>query len=122
VKPETLGAVEICPWLCGGPDTPTTPFLGAVFLVIDSFRVLIAVGAATLIVASVWAIRKADTRGQKCRFLYVSGTALIMAGTEVQHLGDVPNWRFLVSLVTVAIGAYGVYQHLFRELPARDRT
>lgn len=121
MRPQAFDAGGLCPWLCGGPSYPSTPFVGPVFAVVDTLRILIAVAAAGLLVASVWAIRKAVTRGQKCRFLYVVGTAIVMIGTEIQHLGDWPNWRFLVSLVTVTVGSYGIYQHLFHEIPARDR-
>jgi len=121
-QPEAIGAVDVCPWLCGGPDYPSTPFTGPAFVVIDSLRVLIALGATTLLVAAAWAIPRSVTKGQQCRFLYVVGTAIIIVGTEIQHLGDWPNWRFLAALVTTTIGFYGVYQHLFHELPARDKN
>lgn len=120
-QPEAFGASDVCPFLCGGPDYPSTPFEWPVFAVADTLRILIAVAAVVLLVASTRAIPASLTKGQKCRFLYVVGTSLVMFGTEIQHLGDWPNWRFLVSLVTVVIGLYGIWQHLFHELPARER-
>lgn len=113
-------SADICPWLCGGPSYPHTPFAWPIFTIVDSIRVVIALTALALVAASTWAIRKAVTRGQRCRFLYIIGTAIIMIGTEVEHMGDWPHWRFLVSLVAVALGAWDIWQHLFHELPARD--
>lgn len=112
--------IGVCPWLCGGPNYPHTPFAWPVFTIVDTLRVLIAVGAVLLVLASIWAIPRATIRGQRCRFLGYVGAGLFIAGTEIQHLGDVPHWRFLVGLVTVPIALYGVHQHLFREMPARD--
>lgn len=113
-------AFDMCPWLCGGPDYPSTPFAWPVFAIIDTLRVFITLGALAILALSFWAIRKAIIRGQRCRFLYTAGTAAIMIGTEIAHLGDWPHWRFLVSLVIVPIGLYGIHQHLFHERPARD--
>ena len=113
-------AFGVCPWLCSGPDYPSTPFAWPVFAVVDTLRVLIVLGTAVLFAAAVLAIHKSVTAGQRCRFLYTVGTALIMVGTEVEHLGDWPHWRFLISLTIVPIGLYGIYQHLCHEIPARD--
>jgi hypothetical protein len=117
-RPEAL---DVCPWLCGGPNYPSTPFVGPVFLVVDSLRVLIALGSLALVLISAWGIPRAGSSGQKCRFLGYIGFSLFVAGTEISRLGDWPHWRFLVGLVTVPVALYGSYQHLFHETPAHDR-
>lgn len=119
--PMTPEALDRCPWLCGAPLGPGTPFAWPVFFVVDSFRVYIIVAAFILICISVWAIRRADVRGQKGRFVYAALMTIGALGTELDRLGDLPHWRFAVYLAGVTIGLWSYYEHLFRELPARDR-
>lgn len=118
VPPE---AIDVCPLLCGpGPGNPGTPFAWPVFAIVDTLRILAALGAALLFVDSIRALRGAGTRGQQCRFLYVTGTTVVLAGGQLDGLGNWPTWRFPIVLVVVALGVYGVHQHLHHELPARD--
>ena len=114
-------ALDRCPWLCATPDGPDTPFEWPVYLVVDLLRLLITAGALVLIAVSVWAIRRSTTAGQKIRFLAVIALLVSIIGTELGHLGDAPHWRFLVNLTGIVLMAWGYYQHLFREMPARDR-
>ena len=115
-------ALDRCPWLCGAPLGPGTPFAWPVYFVIDSFRILIVIGCVVLIGVSVWAIHRSPTLGQKCRFAFAAFMCIAAMGTELDRLGDLPHWRFVVNLTGVTLGLWGYYQHLFRELPARDRT
>jgi hypothetical protein len=119
VQPEAL---EHCPWLCSAPDGPNTPFDWPVYFVVDTLRLGITVVAVALIVISIWAITRSRAAGQKVRFLAVVPLLVSVLGTELEHLGDVPHWRFLTGLTGVLLLSWGYYQHLFREVPARDRT
>ena len=114
-------AIDRCPWLCGAPTGPGTPFDWPVFFIIDSFRIYIVIAAFVLVCISVWAIRRSETLGQKCRFAFAAFMCIGAMGTEIDRLGDLPHWRFVVYLTGVTIGLWGYYQHLFRELPAQDR-
>lgn len=118
VQPEAL---ERCPWLCGAPDGPNTPFDWPVYFVIDTLRLGITAGAFALIVVSIWAIGRSRATGQKMRFLAVVPLLISVFGTELAHLGDAPHWRFLTSLTGILLLSWGYYQHLFHELPARER-
>ena len=61
-------ALDACPWLCGAPTGPGTPFAWPVFFVVDSLRLLLTLGAAELIAISIRAISRSTTSGQKTRF------------------------------------------------------
>lgn len=121
MPPAQPEAFDQCPWLCGAPLGPDTPFAWPVYFVIDSFRIYIVIASVILIFASVWAIRRSKTFGQKCRFTFAACMCIGAMGTEIDRLGDLPHWRFVVYLTGVTIGLWGYYQHLFHEVPARDR-
>ena len=114
-------ALDRCPWLCSAPRVPGTPFDWPVFFVIDSLRLLLVVGAAVLIVISVWSVHRAVVPGQKTRFAGAIGLYLIVAGTELDHLGDIPHWRFFVALASIPLLVWGHYRHLRHELPAKSK-
>lgn len=118
---DSTEAISRCPWLCGAPTGPSTPFDWPVFFIIDSFRIYIVVACVALIAISVWAIRRSKASGQKCRFAFAMLMCVGAMGTEIDRLGDLPHWRFVVYLTGVTLGLWGYYQHLFHELPARDR-
>ena len=118
---ERNEAIDQCPWLCGAPTGPNTPFDWPVYFVIDSFRVFIAVACVVLIAISIWAIRRSRTLGQKCRFAFAACMCIGAMGTEISRIGDLPHWRFVVYLTGVILGLWAYYRHLFCEVPARDR-
>jgi branched-subunit amino acid ABC-type transport system permease component len=118
MQPEAL---DRCPWLCAAPQGPDTPFDWPVFFIVDSLRLIITAGAVVLILLTAWAIRRSQVRGQKLRFLSVVPLLISTLGTELTHLGDVPHWRFAVNLAGVAIMAWGYWEHLHCELPARHK-
>jgi hypothetical protein len=114
-------AIDVCPWLCSAPPGPSTPFNWPIFFFTDSLRLFMTIGAVALLVTSIWAIRHTNAPGQKLRFAAMALLCLTVAGTEINHLGDVPHWRFLVNLTGIALGLWGYHQHLFHELPATSK-
>ena len=116
MEPEAL---DRCPWLCSAPNGPNTPFAWPTFFVVDGLRLAMTIGAVVLIGIAVWSIHRSITRGQKARFTALIMLCLTVVGTELDHLGDLPHWRFLVNLVGITLGLWGHYEHLFHELPAR---
>jgi hypothetical protein len=118
VQPEAL---DRCPWLCSAPGGPNTPFAWPVLFVVDSLRVLITVGSVVLVIISVWAIRRSVARGQVLRFLGVVPIYFYVLGTELDHLGDWPHWRFVTGLTGISLLLWGYWEHLYRELPAREK-
>jgi len=119
---ERAEALDTCPWLCGAPTGPGTPFDWPVFFVVDSLRLLMVLGAAVLIVISIQAIMRSTTPGQKTRFAGAIGLYVYVLGTEIDRLGDTPHWRFVVGLTAIPLLLWGYYRHLRHELPAETRT
>ena len=114
-------ALDTCPWLCHAPTGPGTPFDWPVFFVIDTLRLLMLLGGVALIAISLWSIRRSTTPGQKTRFAGAIGLYIYVIGTELDHLGDVPHWRFLVGLASIPLLLWGYYHHLHHELPAKSK-
>lgn len=121
VAADSAEALDRCPWLCSAPDGPNTAFDWPVFFVIDLLRVLIDVGALVAALVSIWAIRRSHVTGQKLRFLGSALLCVYVIGTELDHLGDVPHWRFLVGLTAIPLLLWGYYLNLRHELPAREK-
>lgn len=114
-------ALDTCPWLCHAPTGPGTPFAWPVFFVVDSLRLLMMLGGAVLITISLWAIHQSTAQGQKTRFAGAIGLYIYVIGTEVEHMGDAPHWRFVVGLTCVPLLLWGYYRHLRHELPAETK-
>jgi hypothetical protein len=111
-----------CPWICAAPTGPDTPFDWPFFFIIDALRIFMTAGAVVMIGISAWAVRRAESHGQKARFLMAALLFLSVSDTELSHLGDSPHRRFMFNLVAVAVGLWAYHQHLFHELPARDKS
>jgi hypothetical protein len=116
-RPEAIG---LCSRLCA-PQGPDTPFAWPAYFVVDSLRVSMSIAALVLIASTVWAVRRSEARGQALRFLGCVSLYLYVVQTELSHLGDQPHSRFVVGLAGIALMAWGYWEHLYRELPARHK-
>lgn len=93
-------------FLCA-PDEPGTPFAAAVIW-FDLVRVLAIGGGLVLLVGCLVAMRGVLDRQQAARFVALGGFAAICIGTEVEHLGDVANYRLFITAAAVAVGLWGM--------------
>jgi hypothetical protein len=118
---NSAGPVDLCPWLCRAPQEPGTPFAWPVFTIVDTFRILIALGCCILVAISLWAIRRSTTQGQMARFGMAFCLCLGAGTTEIEQIGMWPHYRFVIYLAGVTLGLWGYWRHLFREIPARDK-
>lgn len=110
-----------CAWLCGPPPGPSTPFATPGLAVLDSVRVAAWVAAAVAVGLTVLLVRRACTAGQIVRFTASAGLAVVAADVEVEHLGDLGNWRLIVGFMSLAALAWGNWSAYAMESPAQPR-
>lgn len=114
----TLVPAQVCAWLCGPPQGPSTPFATPELIVYDTLRV-VAIAAATgaAVAAVLMVMRPAGVAGQRIRVLASMGLLVAALTVEVEHFGDYANWRLIVILVSSMAMAWGNYAALRYERP-----
>lgn len=90
------------------PEDPSTPFHGLGLFVLDSVRVLCALIAISVIVASFRLALKTSPR-QSARFLGLAILSLAVGVTEIEHLGDYASARMVLNVVGCMAAAYGLW-------------
>jgi hypothetical protein len=98
------------------PVGPDTPFADGV-LILDLLRCLIVAFAVFTVVGSVLTIASAPALSQKIRFAAMVVLMVIVALTELGHLGDYANWRLALSLIATGLAAWGTWAYLRYETP-----
>lgn len=76
-------------------------------ILLDVLR--IGVAAAGLIIGahSIFMGLRVPNWGQRCRFFGLSLLLFIICGSRVQNLGGAASWQLLMSVVALAVLAYG---------------
>lgn len=119
MQPDTF-IPETCFALCA-PDGPSAPFSTSALIIVDSFRILLMVMGMVLV---VWAPRlalEARAPGQRARLIGQGIFALIVIGTEVDHLGDYAHYRLFITFIGISVMLWGVSQ-LRHESPPYKRV
>lgn len=73
-----------------------------------------------LIVVTPRLVMDAEALGQKCRLAGHGVFALIVVGTEVDHIGDYAHYRLFLSFLGISLLLFGVWR-MRREVPPRTR-
>lgn len=117
---DVLSGIDGCPLVCN-PHGPGTPFASPLLVVLDSLRVLCALGGLAIVIALLRSIRWANTPGQRSRLVALGLFGLVVVNTEAVHLGDYPSIRLPLTLAAVAFSVHGMWSIFRQEAPARPR-
>lgn len=118
----TTSPTGICPWLCGPPQGPSTPFGNPELVVYDSLRVVCITAAVIIVGVAVFVVaRRGRPIGQKVRYAASAGLAVIPVSVEIEHFGDYANWRLITALVALMAMAWGNYAGVRYEGPTQIR-
>jgi hypothetical protein len=104
-----------CYALCA-PDGPNTPFAFPTLFLTDILRICIMLLGVAIIVLTPRLVLSSPSKGQKARLLGQGIFALIVIGTEVDHIGDYMHYRLVLTLIGVSVMWWGLMQ-LKRECP-----
>jgi hypothetical protein len=108
-----------CYALCA-PNGPNTPFAFPTIFWIDVARIIVMLLGMVLIVFTPRLVLQAGVVGQKCRLAGQGVFALIVIGTEVDHIGDFAHYRLALSFIGISLMLYGVWR-MRTESPPRQR-
>lgn len=101
------------------PNGPHLPFGTWYLVVFDTVRLITILAAMGVITATgtAWA-RSCSHGGQRDRYLALAIFAVVVAGTEVENIGNIASYRLLLSALGVALAIRGLWR--FRhEQPAK---
>ena len=111
---------EACFASCA-PDGPSTPFGTPYLIWADSFRIVVMLLGLALIVWTPRLVLDACAAGQRARLAGQGIFALIVIGTEVDHMGDYAHYRLFVTFLGIAAMLWGV-SRISREIPPRTQV
>ena len=113
---DTVDIAVVCNNLIWcNPDTPGTPFTGALLVVADSLRILCIAGGLYVLGSIPWILRAGMTRGQVARYVALGLYALTAIDTELLHVGATPSARLLATLAATGFAVIGVHRHLLQQ-------
>jgi hypothetical protein len=112
--------VQNCFMLCA-PSGPGTPFGSFVLILVDCLRILTMLIGMAVIVWTPRLVLESPALGQQCRLASQAMFALIVIGTEIDHMGDYAHYRLYVSFIAVALMLFGLTR-LSKEIPPKTRS
>jgi hypothetical protein len=108
-----------CYFFCA-PMGPNTPFEWPGIIWFDIIRIIIMVAGLVVVVSMPRLVLSSSSKGQRFRLFGQGFFALIVIGTEVDHIGDAAHYRLFISGVGIACTLYGNWQ-LHKEIPPHRR-
>lgn len=106
-------------WNCWNPPAgPGTPFEGMLILPDTLRAVAITLAAAGIVLLTV-SIRRAANFSKQMRFGSLLLFSLLTASIEIEHLGDMANWRLGVVLIALIWQTLAVIAFLRESTPSQ---
>lgn len=95
------------PPLCA-PQGPDDPWGSVVLIITDSARVLLVLLALWVLITVTKCAVYSVISSRIALYLSVDAFCIIIAGTELSHIGDDPHWRFALAAFAVGTAALGM--------------
>lgn len=117
--------MDLIEWLnsfVSAPNGPGTPFATPTLVVFDATRVFIIISAFAIAALTPFVtIRTIRARHQRAGMWGLVCYALVSAGTEYDHLGDLANYRLALFAVANALALWRLWGML-RTVTRADAT
>jgi len=105
--------MDLIEWLNSlvyAPNGPGTPFATLTLVILDTIRLFIIVSAFAIAALTPYVtIRTIRTRHQRAGMWGLVCYALVSAGTEYDHLGDLANYRLVLFAIANALALWRLW-------------
>lgn len=93
------------------PDGPGQPFGTWYLAIFDAIRLVVIFAALGVVTATgtAWA-RSVSHGGQRDRYLALAFFSAVVAGTEVENMGNYASYRLVLSTIGVALAIRGLWR------------